>query len=190
MTVRQKQLMLAWFDLLAVEDVDGIPGALTEGAIRKLQERLNLTPDGIWGDQTDAAVREYIYSGEDIPEEPEVTATFWDHIRYWTREEWRCQCGGKYCDGFPAEPDQTLVELVDDVRHELGVPCHRSSGLRCEIHNRNEGGVWNSKHMTGKALDFFAEGVSGQRLLATVQKDPRSAYAYIISGQYVHVEVH
>lgn len=189
MTVKQKQLLLAWFGLLAVEDVDGIPGALTEGAIRKLQERLNLTRDGIWGDQTDAAVREYIFSGEDLSAEPEKTGTFWDHIRYWSREEFRCQCGGKYCDGFPAEPDQTLVELVDDVRHELGAVAHRSSGVRCSQHNANEGGVWNSKHMTGKALDFFVEGVSGEKLLATVQKDPRCAYAYIIGGQYVHVDV-
>ncbi|MBR5125235.1 MAG: peptidoglycan-binding protein [Oscillospiraceae bacterium] len=189
MTVRQKQLMLCWFGFLEPQDVDGVLGPYTEAAIRKMQEYLNLTADGIWGDQTDTTVREYIFSGADLPVEPGKTGTFWDHIRYWSREEFRCQCGGKYCNGFPAEPDRTLVELVDDIRHELGAVAHRSSGLRCEIHNRNEGGVWNSRHLSGKALDFFVEGVSGQRLLETLQKDPRCAYAYIISGQYVHVDV-
>jgi len=190
MTTKQKQLLLCWFDLLAPGDVDGIWGPQSAQATEKLQKKLELIPDGVWGDQTDIAVREKIYSGEDLPEEPEVTGTFWDHIRYWSREEWRCQCGGKYCAGFPAEPDQTLVELVDDLRHAFGAPGHRSSGLRCEVHNRNEKGVWNSKHMAGKALDFFIEGVSGAALLAAAQADPRTSYAYIISGQYVHVEVH
>ena len=175
--------------MLTVGDVDGIWGPKSEEATRKLQRMLNLAPDGVWGNQTDTVVREYIFSGEDFSITIEDNGTFWDHIRYWQRVEWRCQCGGRFCNGFPAEPDQTLVELVDDIRHALGAPGHRSSGLRCFQHNINEGGMRNSKHLYGKALDFYIEGVSGQKLLATVQKDPRCAYAYIISGQYVHVDV-
>jgi len=191
MTTEQKQLILCYYDCLEPRQIDGIWGPASAGATAKLQHLLGIPEDGIWGKQTDEAVWQRFFNGEDeLPEEaPETTGTFWDHIRYWTREEWRCQCGGKYCDGFPAEPDQTLVELVDDIRHDFGRPGHRSSGLRCEIHNRNEGGVWNSKHMEGKALDFFIEGVSGQQLLERALADPRTRYAYIISGQYVHVEV-
>lgn len=190
MTTIQKQCLLAYFDCLSPDDIDGIWGPQSAKATVELQRKLDIFDDGVWGDQTDAAVREHIYSGEDLPEEPEKTGPYWDHIRYWSREEWRCQCGGKYCNGFPAEPDQTLVELVDDIRHELGAPGHRSSGLRCQIHNQNEGGVWNSRHLYGKALDFYIEGVSGAKLLATAQNDPRTNYAYIIgSGPYVHVDV-
>jgi hypothetical protein len=189
-TVKQKQCILAWFDCLPPGGIDGIWGPRSAEATQQLQRNLGIADDGIWGAQTDTAVREHIFSGEDLPEAPEKTGTFWDHIRHWTREEWRCQCGGKYCNGFPAEPDQTLAELVDDIRQELGAPGHRSSGLRCEIHNRNEGGVWNSKHLSGKALDFYIEGVSGEKLLAAAQKDPRTNYAYIIgNGPYVHVDV-
>ena len=189
MTVRQKQLLLAWMGCLEPKDVDGIWGPQSAGVTERMQKLLGLYPDGVWGDQTDAAVREYIYSGMDIPEEVERTGSFWNHIRYWTREEFRCRCGGRYCNGFPAEPDQTLVELVDDLRQRAGAPGHRSSGLRCPQHNANEGGVKNSKHLYGKALDFFIEGVSGQQLLALAQADPRTSYAYIISEQYVHVDV-
>lgn len=195
MTVKQKQIILAWFGYLQPTEADGIWGPQSEHATECLQEDLELVPDGVWGDQTDAAVREYIYSGAELPDVTDnnvgtKTGTFWDHIRYWSREELRCQCGGKYCDGFPAEPDQTLVELVDDIRHEAGAPGHRSSGLRCEIHNRNEGGVWNSKHRYGKALDFFVEGLTGQQLLTIAKKDPRTNYAYIIgNGPYIHVDV-
>lgn len=190
MITTQKQCLLAYFDCLSPDDIDGIWGPQSAQATAELQRKLDIPDDGIWGAQTDAAVREHIYSGADLPEEPEKTGTFWDNIRYWTREEWRCQCGGKYCNGFPAEPDQTLVELVDDVRAELGVPCHRSSGIRCTLHNANEGGVWNSKHLGGKALDFMAEGRSAQEVLAVVLNDTRTNYAYIIdNGPYVHVDV-
>lgn len=188
MTVRQKQHLLGYMGLLQPEDIDGIWGPKSAAATAEAQRMLGIPDDGVWGDQTDAAVREYIYSGEDLAE-PETTGTFWDHIRYWSREEFRCQCGGKYCDGFPAEPDQTLVELVDDIRHAAGRPGHRSSGLRCKVWNGLQGGVGNSKHMSGKALDFYIEGLSGAQLLALAQKDSRTSYAYIIDGQYVHVDV-
>lgn len=191
MTVKQKQLMLAYFGYLEPNQADGIWGPQSAHATECLQEDLDLVPDGIWGDQTDAAVRERIYSGEDIPDRAEETGTFWDHIRYWSREEWRCQCGGRFCNGFPAEPDQTLVELVDDIRHEAGAPGHRSSGLRCRTWNSLQpGSAVNSRHISGKALDFFVEGLSGQELLAIARKDPRTNYAYIIgNGPYVHVDV-
>lgn len=187
MTVKQKQCLLAYMDCLPPNSIDGIWGPLSAQATAQLQRKLNIPDDGVWGAQTDAAVREHIYSGADLPEE---TGTFWDHIRYWSREEWRCQCGGSYCDGFPVEPDQTLVELVDDIRHKAGAPGHRSSGIRCEIHNQNEGGVWNSRHLYGKALDFYIEGMTGAQLLDLAKKDSRTNYAYIIgNGPYVHVDV-
>ena len=195
MTVTQKQCLLAYMDCLPPSAIDGIWGPQSAKATAEMQKKLGIPDDGIWGDQTDAAVREHIYSGAELPtEEPEETGTYWDHIRYWTREEFRCRCGEyhavPYCNGFPAEPNQTLVELVDDIRHEAGAPGHRSSGLRCPIHNRNEGGVWNSPHLDGNALDFMIEGMSGAQLLAIAQKDPRTNYAYIIgNGPYVHVDV-
>lgn len=176
MTVKQKQLMLAWFDLLAVEDVDGIPGAITEEATRQLQRKLKLTPDGIWGDQTDAAVRERIYSGEDLTEEDAAADTnvsgsengsFWDEIEFFNREEFRCQCGGKYCDGFPAEPQEKMVRTVDEIRRRLGVPVRivdaGGSGVRCPQHNADVGGVWNSDHLTGNAADLHS-GASPQEM--------------------------
>lgn len=188
MTILQKQHLLGYMGCLAAEDVDGLWGPLSAAATKKAQGMLGIEEDGIWGDQTDATVREYIYSGADLSE-PEETGTFWDHIRYWSREEFRCQCGGKYCDGFPAEPDQALVELVDDLRHAAGRPGHRSSGLRCKTWNAIQNGVATSKHMTGKALDFYIEGLSGAQLLALARKDSRTSYAYIIDGQFVHVDV-
>lgn len=192
MTISQKQLLLAYMGCLSAGDVDGIWGPKSAMATEAAQMKLGLEPDRVWGPQTDAAIREYIYRGEDLLQDDLVpTGTFWDHIRYWTREEFRCQCGGKYCNGFPAEPNQTLVELVDDLRHRGGAPGHRSSGLRCAQHNANQpGAAANSKHKYGKALDFMIEGMTGQQLYSLAKSDPRTNYTYVIgNGPYVHVDV-
>lgn len=190
----QRQHLLAYLGYYVMK-VDGIWGSGSREACRRFQEDRGITVDGYGGPDTDKALRYAVYNGLEKPE-PVVedinvptTETFWDHIRYWSREEFRCRCGGKYCDGFPAEPDQTLVELVDDIRHKAGKPGIPSSGLRCETWNRIQGGVADSRHRKGKALDFYIEGLSGSQLLARAQADPRTRYAYIIDGQWVHVDV-
>lgn len=205
MTITQKQLLLAFMECLDPKAVDGVWGPQSAAATEKMQELLGIQADGVWGDQTDAAVREYIFSGQDLPAASEVVAADgvitgdaeldrqlverFRGIRYISPEEARCQCGGLYCNGFPALPDRDMLELADDLRARAGAPLHRSSFLRCDPWNRLQGGVANSKHRTGKALDFFIEGLSGDQLLAMAQADTRTSYAYIISGQYVHVDV-
>ena len=195
MTVKQKQCLLCYMGTLAPEDIDGLWGGVSAAATEAAQNILGIPDDGVWGPQTDAAIREYIFSGEDLLQDDLIpTGDWWDGIRYWTREEFRCRCGEyhtPYCDGFPVEPDRTLVELVDDLRHRFGAPGIRSSGIRCTRHNADEGGVSNSRHLTGKALDFMIQGVSASAMLAAAQADPRCRYAYIIgNGPYVHVDVH
>lgn len=116
----------------------------------------------------------------------------WKGIKYWTPEEFKCRCGeyhAPYCDGFPVQPDRKLLELADDIRERCGAPAHRSSGIRCEMHNLDSGGVANSRHLTGKALDFCVEGYTSAKLLAEVKKDPRVRYAYAIDDTYVHMDV-
>ena len=205
MTVTQKQLLLVFMDCMDLKDVDGVWGPQSAACTANAQRKLGIPDDGVWGEQTDAAVREYVYAGMDLPDNAEALETVdpatgnteldrqlaerFRGIRYICPEEARCLCGGKYCNGFPALPDRTMLELADDLRAKAGAPLHRSSFLRCPQHNANEGGVKTSKHMTGKALDFYIEDVSGQKLLAMAQADPRTSYAYIISGQYVHVDV-
>lgn len=206
MTVTQKQLLLAFMDCMNPRDVDGVWGPQSSACTAKAQRKLGIHDDGVWGEQTDDAVREYVYAGMDLPDNAEALETVdpatgdteldrqlaerFKGIRYISPEEARCLCGGKYCNGFPVLPDRTMLELADDLRAKAGAPLHRSSFLRCPQHNANQpGAAANSKHKSGKALDFFIEGVSGQKLLAMAQADPRTSYAYIISGQYVHVDV-
>jgi len=197
MTEKQKQCLLTFLGY-DTGGVDGIWGERSRHAVEVCQEDLGIPADGVWGKQTETAILEavYTYDEEEASGAADTntghTEVFWDHIRYWSREEFACRCGeyhAPYCDGFPAEPDQTLVELLDDIRAHFGRPAHRSSGLRCPQHNRDSNGVANSKHLTGKAMDFYVEGVPGETVRSYAASDPRCNYTYVIEGNYVHVEV-
>lgn len=200
MNVKQKQCLLTFLGY-DTGGVDGVLGPKTRNAIEQCQEDLGVPADGVWGKQTETAVLEAVYTYDvDAPvpeqdtdpgESTELELLF-EGIRYWSPEEFKCRCGEyhePYCNGFPVLPDRTLLELVDDLRHDAGRPAHRSSAIRCYQHNIDSKGVSNSRHLTGKALDFYIEGMTGTQLLRAAQADPRTRYAYIIEGQWVHVDV-
>lgn len=185
MTIKQKQHLLAYLNYYT-GTVDGIWGSRSQTATEDFQKDHGLTPDGVFGTATAARILEVIASGE-YPQ-----ASFWDQIRYWRREEFACRCGeyhAPYCNGYPAEPDQTLVELLDDIRVHFGRPAIRSSGLRCLQHNTDSNGAANSRHLFGKAMDFSIPGVSGEAVRRFAASDPRCNYTYVIGGDYVHVDV-
>lgn len=200
MTVKQKQCLLTFLGY-DTGGVDGILGQKTRNAIEQCQEDLGIPSDGVWGPQTETAVLEAVYTYDVDASVPEQDTTetggtemekLFEGIRYWSPEEFRCRCGeyhAPYCNGFPVLPDRTLLELVDDLRHDAGRPAHRSSAIRCYQHNIDSKGMADSRHLRGKALDFFIEGMTGQQLLSAAQADPRTRYAYIIDGQWVHVDV-
>ena len=150
--------------------------------------------DGVWGPKSEAAAARFrqenpgktlpeVISGLDTPED------FWDHIRHFTREEFRCHCTGRYCDGFPAQPERKLLALADRVRGHFGSPMIVSSGVRCKTHNANVGGAAASRHMSGKAMDFTVKGKTASEVLAFVHSQKDVRYAYAIDGSYVHMDV-
>lgn len=119
-----------------------------------------------------------------------VTGTWWDTIKYFTKDEFRCRCGGRYCNGFYNEPVQTLVKAADQVREHFGKSVNLTSGLRCPTHNANEGGVSNSRHLFGKAMDFYVTGETADTVLVFVNTLPNIRYAYKINDRCVHMDVY
>ena len=117
------------------------------------------TIDGIEGRNTQEAIRAF---------QADYGLTV-DGIRYFTREEFRCQCGGKYCNGFPAEPAEETVRMADEIRRRAGVPLNVNSGVRCKRHNAEVGGVSNSLHTTGQAVDLSG-AISPEKLYAIAQE--------------------
>lgn len=201
MTDTQKQCLLVFLGY-DTGGVDGVWGPKSRNALECCQEDLGIGVDGIWGPQTETAVLEAVYTWDDVtdtnvgnkqeaaPEGDELTALF-EGIRYWRPEEFRCRCGEyhePYCDGWPVLPDRTLLELADDIRERTGI-AHRTSGIRCPRHNADSKGASGSRHMQGKALDFFVEGYTSAQLLRVVKADPRVRYAYAVDERVVHMDV-
>lgn len=178
MTVRQKQCLLAYLGYYT-GSIDGIWGPLSEGAAAAFLSR--------WGDgKLEAALKQAVVSG--MPEKDE-TEDFWEEIQYFSREEFKCKCGGKYCNGYPAEMKREVVVLADRARKYFGRPGHVVSGLRCARHNANSGGVSNSQHMYGEAIDLYIEGTTADQLLAFIRQQPELRYAYKINSTNVHFDV-
>ena len=71
-----------------------------------------------------------------------------------------------------------------------GAPMNPSSTVRCQAHNDElRGSVKNSRHVSGRAMDFRIRGWGSERTLALVRKQPEVRYAYAIDESYVHMDV-
>ena len=114
---------------------------------------------------------------------------FWSTIKHFSKNEFKCKCGGKYCNGFYNDISQTLVKCCVQVREYFDAPFNITSGLRCPTHNANEGGVSNSRHIYGKAVDFYITGKTADEVLAYVKTLPNIRYCYKINSRCVHMDV-
>lgn len=148
--------------------------------------------DGIWGTESKKAAERFLkdFGGADEVEPDKNTGSFWDEIEFFDREEFRCTCGGRGCNGFPVEPVERLVRNANEARRHFGKAANVSSGVRCQLRNSElPGSADNSLHMRGKAMDFAIPGVSSGTLLAYVKTLPDVDEAYAIDGSYVHMGV-
>lgn len=184
MTVRQKQHLLGYLGYYTGA-VDGIWGQLSQQATKRFQQDFMLHADGIFGAETEERIRQAIAT-EEMPEE-RVQSDFWQEIQYFTRSEFGCKCGK--CGGFPAEPEPLLLKLADRTRQHFGKPMVVSSGVRCSAHNAAVGGVSNSRHLQGKAMDFCVSGFRAETVLAWLHQQPELRYAYAIDWNFVHMDV-
>ena len=55
--------------------------------------------------------------------------------------------------------------LLDRIRERFAVPMIITSGYRCEKVNKLVGGVDNSQHMKGEAVDFWFPGFSQKEMI-------------------------
>jgi len=79
-------------------------------------------------------------------------------------EEFQCKCGT--CASKSPHPD--LVKKLDILRSAYGQPIIITSGLRCEAYNALVGGVQDSEHITGEAVDIACpDSTARYRLLET-----------------------
>lgn len=199
MTTKQLQNLLQYLGYY-----NGIPddvyGPQTKKAVEEFQKDFGgIGVDGLAGAETDKALRhavaygmpeDVVASGEQpIADKMSATADWWKDIRYFTRAEFKCKCGGRFCNGYPAEMQQTVVKIADAARAHFGKPAHVVSGLRCQQWNAHEKGVENSQHMYGEAIDLYIEGVPAETLRQFVATQPGHRYSYCINSTNVHFDI-
>lgn len=198
MTIRQTQCLL---DYLGYDPgpIDGLDGANTWDAVKAFQAAEGLTVDGVAGAQTEKALLDAVSNGRVY--KPPDTATdktvsvaadgpsWWADIRYFKRSEPYIACPCGRCGGFPVEPAEKLMRLADAVREAAGRPMVPTSTVRCKTHNAEVGGVRNSRHLLGHAMDFRIPWLSAAEVLRIVRQQKNVVYCYAIDAQHVHMDI-
>lgn len=178
MTIKQRQCLLFYLGYY-VGNVDGNWGSGSREACKAFQRdffQMDSKVDGICGTETEKALKHAVSYGMPAKKvESTSTATtnksgtFWDEIKYFKRSEFKCTCGGKYCNGFPVEPDEQLVRILDNVRAKYGKAFSPNSAIRCTKRNSEVGGASNSQHLYGTAADISVPGVAPNTVAAYLE---------------------
>lgn len=181
MTIKQRQLLLTYLGFYNGA-IDGDFGKKSKEATKNFQKAFGITADGKCGTETQKAMKHAVTYGM-----PVTVKDWWEDIEYFDRAEFKCKCGK--CGGFPVEPQEKLVRAADKVRNYFGKTITVSSGVRCTDHNKKVGGVSNSRHLKGKAMDFCVSGMSASMVLPYVKSLSDIRYAYAIDSNFVHMDI-
>ena len=164
---------------------DGIWGKNSAATCKRFQADYGISASGTLDGDTQKKLIQAVAGTA----EKKKSGSFWDDIRYFRRTDPYIACSCGHCGGFPAEPDERLMRLADSLRREAKVPLIPSSTVRCPAHNRAVGGVANSRHLSGKAMDFSIPGWPASKILTLLQNHPEVRYAYAINQTHVHMDV-
>lgn len=206
MTIKQVQNLLQYLGYYDGK-IDGIWGNGCKTAAKEFQKDNGLTQDGYIGTQSTPKLIEAVTKSKfKTQTSTQVTtnsstttnsssstqsnlANIWTN-KYFTKDEFKCKCGGKYCNGYYNQPNETLVRAAIKLREHFNAPVTISSGLRCPTHNANEGGVSNSRHILGKAMDFKVQGKTSAQVVSWIKSNlPEIRYTYSINSNYTHMDV-
>lgn len=153
---------------------DGIYGNATNNklieVIQNIQRELGTNPDGVAGANTIEKCKEFQSANGLVPDGICGSATrnklnddgiSWDDIPHFKKSEMTCKCGCK-----TNNTDLRIMKVLEQIRSHFGnKPVIITSGCRCSKHNKEVGGVQGSRHVLGKAVDFYIPGVSVSDLL-------------------------
>ena len=117
--------------------------------ILKLQKKYMLRKsdcDGVYGTDTDNLVR-HLKSVK-------------DNCTNFAPEEFRCGCNGRHCCGYPTYMKPVELKNIQAIRTHYGKPMVVTCGVRCNAYNREVGGIPNSEHKKGLAVDYYIKGVT------------------------------
>ena len=103
--------------------------------------------DGVYGPQTENA----LISAINVKR----------NTKNFSVKEFRCECGGRYCCGYPSTLKVEMLRNIQAIRDHYGRPITVTCGLRDKTYNSKLGGsIQNSLHLSGQAVDFYQRGVT------------------------------
>jgi uncharacterized protein YcbK (DUF882 family) len=76
-------------------------------------------------------------------------------MKHFRPSEFECSCGE--CNQGFAQMDEDFLSRLDFARIYADIPFMLTSAYRCEEHNYNVGGVEDSAHTKGLAVDIVCE---------------------------------
>lgn len=102
-------------------------------------------------------------------------------------KEFVCKCG---CNTL--KTDTVLLNLVQAMRDEIGLPLRITSGYRCSRYNKKVGGATKSQHVQGKAADINIQdllyrGWTYQELYDLAVKNGATGVGFY--DTFIHVDV-
>lgn len=194
MTIEQGQNLLSYLGYQPGK-VDGIMGPMTSNALKKFQDAFGgIGVTGDLNEETQKALKHavaYDMMADNTP--TGIAEDWWGEIQYFAREEFKCKCGlyhAPYCNGYPHKIQKQLVLIADRARKHFGQPIDIVSGLRCDRHNADSGGVVNSQHKYGEACDVYVRNVPQKTVLEWFLSQADVRYAYPIEGSNnVHFDI-
>lgn len=115
-------------------------------------------------------------------------------------EEFKCECGGKYCNGYSVKIDPQLLKNIQSIRTKFG-STEITSAVRCQKYNDSlRGSAKTSYHLRGKAIDFAnakTRTLAGRKTVMAYWKTlPKAGYTYCdengnlpYMGTAVHIQI-
>ena len=115
-----------------------------------------------------------------MPEDGEIK-----HTPNFRMDEFFCKCRRTH----PHFVSLTLIETLQQLRDELGVPLKINSGYRCPEHNRKIGGAKASQHMRGLAADVaIPDGIKAADIFDIARYKCGFSWGYEGKG-FVHLDL-
>lgn len=114
---------------------------------------------------------------------------------HFKRSEFACNCKGKYCSPRHMNIDLRVVDICEVIRQYVDKPIRISSGCRCAIWNKQQGGVESSSHCYGFASDLHC-AIGGKALFVAIQDLYKQGLIsnlrycqYYIKSDFCHIDI-
>lgn len=104
-------------------------------------------------------------------------------------EPWEFACSCKKCSGLPeGGMDKRLIDVLNKMRAKIGQPVLITSGYRCPEYNAEVGGVPNSQHVLGTAVDITFPNIDCDAVADLAEECGADGIGKYPDQEFVHID--